>query len=81
MCLSRTNWKTTQILKENEVIKLPESIDLQQAAMLKVNLASAYLMLTNFRKLSNGNWIIQNASNSRLKKILFIYLNLRTKNN
>ena len=73
MCLSRTNWKTTQILKENEVIKLPESIDLQQAAMLKVNLASAYLMLTNFRKLSNGNWIIQNASNSAVGKNI-IYL-------
>ena len=73
MCLSRTNWKTTQILKENEVIKLPESIDLQQAAMLKVNLASAYLMLTNFRKLSKGNWIIQNASNSAVGKNI-IYL-------
>lgn len=73
MCLSRSNWKTTQILKENEVIKLPESIDLQQAAMLKVNLASAYLMLTNFRKLSRGNWIIQNASNSAVGKNI-IYL-------
>ena len=73
MCLSRTNWKTTQILKENEVVKLPESIDLQQAAMLKVNLASAYLMLTNFRKLSKGDWIIQNASNSAVGKNI-IYL-------
>ena len=83
MCLSRTNWKTTQVLKENEVIKLPENIDLQQAAMLKVNLASAYLMLTNFRKLSKGNWIIQNASNSAVgKNIIYLskFLGLKTIN-
>ena len=42
--------------------------------MLKVNLASAYLMLTNFKKLSKeSNWLTQNASNSQLEKNI-IYL-------
>ena len=55
---------TRKIVTENEIIKLPDKIDLKQSCMLKVNPATAYLMLNNYVKINEGDFIIQNASNS-----------------
>jgi NADPH:quinone reductase-like Zn-dependent oxidoreductase len=64
MSLFRANWAERLRLKDNEVIKLPEGIDLEQAAMLKVNGATALLMLDTFVDLKPGDWVIQDAANS-----------------
>lgn len=45
-------------------MKLPVKIEPAQAAMLKVNPITAWLMLKNFVDLKQGDWIVQNASNS-----------------
>jgi len=39
-------------------------VDLAQAAMMKVNVATAHLMLTQYVELKRGDWVIQNAANS-----------------
>ncbi len=44
MSLGRTNWAQQICDKAETFIRLPANIDLAQAAMLKVNVASAYLM-------------------------------------
>ena len=62
--LVRDNWVEEKIVTENEIIKLPNNIDVEQACMLKVNPATAYLMLNNYVKVKQGDFIIQNASNS-----------------
>ena len=62
--LVRDNWVEEKIVKENEIIKLPSNIDIEQASMLKVNPATAYLILNNYVKVKQGDFIIQNASNS-----------------
>lgn len=64
MSLSRTNWTQQALLKRGQVIKLPAGIDLQQAAMLKVNPATALKMLDDYVELQAGDWVIQNAANS-----------------
>lgn len=64
MSLSRNNWVQRCRLKRQEVIKLPADIDVQQAAMLKVNPATAYSMLKNYVNLQAGDWVVQNAANS-----------------
>jgi NADPH:quinone reductase-like Zn-dependent oxidoreductase len=46
------------------VIKMPAEVDVLQAAMLKVNPATAQLMLRNYVDLAPGDWVIQNAANS-----------------
>ena len=46
--LTRDNWVEQKLVNEREIIKLPSSIDLVQASMLKVNPATAYLMLNNY---------------------------------
>ena len=62
--LVRDNWVEEKIVTENEIIKLPNNIDVEQGCMLKVNPATAYLMLNNYVKVKQGDFIIQNASNS-----------------
>lgn len=62
--LVRDNWVEEKVVTENEIIKLPNKIDIEQACMLKVNPATAYLMLNNYVKINHGDFIIQNASNS-----------------
>lgn len=62
--LDRTNWAEMCLLKQNQVIKLPSGIDIQQASMLKVNPATALKMLANYVELKPGDWVIQNAANS-----------------
>ena len=62
--LVRDNWVEEKVVTENEIIKLPSNIDTEQACMLKVNPATAYLMLNNYVKVKQGDFIIQNASNS-----------------
>ena len=62
--LVRDNWVEEKIVTENDIIKLPYNIDVEQACMLKVNPATAYLMLNNYLKIKQGDFVIQNASNS-----------------
>ena len=62
--LSRDNWTEEKIVKENEIINLNKNINLLQACMLKVNPATAYIMLNNYLKINKGDFIIQNAANS-----------------
>ena len=62
--LTRGTWAENLIVKENEVIKIQKKINLCQASMLKVNPASAYLMLNNYVDLKKNDIVLQNAANS-----------------
>jgi len=64
MSLARTNWTQRIRDKAATFVRLPKEIDLAQAAMLKVNVATAHLMLTQYVDLKRGDWVIQNAANS-----------------
>jgi len=64
MSLGRGNWAEKLVLKAAEVIKAPSDIDVAQLSMLKVNPATAQLMLTSVVTLEPGGWVIQNAANS-----------------
>jgi len=62
--LARANWAERVLVKETQAIKAPAEADVLQLAMLKVNPATAYLMLTRYVTLAPGDWVIQNAANS-----------------
>ena len=64
LSLGRTNWADRVVLKGTQAIRLPADIDVEQAAMLKVNAATAYRMLQDYVDLGPGDWVIQNAANS-----------------
>jgi NADPH:quinone reductase-like Zn-dependent oxidoreductase len=62
--LARCNWAERIRVKAQQVIRLPEALSFHDAAMLKANPPSAYLMLRDYVDLEPGDWVVQNAANS-----------------
>lgn len=62
--LGRQNWAQVLNLTADKVIKVPTQADPLQLGMLKINPATAWLMLTRYVDLAPGGWVIQNAANS-----------------
>ncbi len=61
--LDRDNWVQAKKLPAAKAIKVPEA-DVLQLAMLKVNPATALLMLKGYVELAAGDTVIQDAANS-----------------
>ncbi len=64
LLMGRENWMQRKLVGAGEVIPVGVDADPLQLAMLKINPATAYLMLTRYQDLSPGDWLIQNAANS-----------------
>lgn len=63
--LRRANtWATHTTVPAEALFKLPAGIDPVQAAMLKVNPATAWRLLHGFEDLKPGDWVVQNLGNS-----------------
>jgi NADPH:quinone reductase-like Zn-dependent oxidoreductase len=62
--MDRDNWAQQRKVKAARAIKMPEGVDVLQLAMLKVNPATARLMLRDYVALQAGDWVIQDAANS-----------------
>ena len=57
-------WARYLTASADQFLKLKVTLDPAQAAMLKINPPTAYRLLTGYRELQNGHWIVQNAANS-----------------
>lgn len=57
-------WATHTTVAADSLFKLPPGLDPLQAAMLKVNPATAWRMLHGFETLQPGDFIVQNLGNS-----------------
>jgi mitochondrial enoyl-[acyl-carrier protein] reductase / trans-2-enoyl-CoA reductase len=57
-------WSSHAVTNAENLISLPPAIDPLQGAMLKVNPATAWLLLHDFTRLHPGDWIALNAANS-----------------
>jgi NADPH:quinone reductase-like Zn-dependent oxidoreductase len=57
-------WRERFRVPANRLVALPDGVDPEQLAMLRVNPATAYLMLQEFVPPEAGHWVIQNAANS-----------------
>jgi mitochondrial enoyl-[acyl-carrier protein] reductase / trans-2-enoyl-CoA reductase len=64
MIIARDSWCQRRRLPAGMVLKLPADRDVLQLAMLKVNPATALLMLRSYLELAPGDWLIQDAANS-----------------
>lgn len=81
--LRTDNWRELLLLKETELVKVAPDIVPETAAVLKVNPATALLLLRGFVDLSPGDWVVQNAANSSVGRALIAIaarLGLRTLN-
>ena len=56
-------WQDYVRVHPNQVIKVPESLSPQLSAMLKVNPATAWLLLNQIEYKEPDSWIVQNAAN------------------
>jgi trans-2-enoyl-CoA reductase len=57
-------WREACLVAAEKLVPVPDGIDSEQAAMLKVNPVTAWRMLHDFVSLKPGDWLIQNAANS-----------------
>ncbi|KAI0731214.1 NAD(P)-binding protein [Earliella scabrosa] len=58
-------WSSSRVLRAEDVIKLPSSgLSEVNAATITVNPPTAYNMLTDFVKLQEDDWVLQNGANS-----------------
>jgi trans-2-enoyl-CoA reductase len=62
--LSRDNWCQRRRVPAVELLRVPADADPRQLAMLKVNPATALLLLRRHVELRPGDWVIQDAANS-----------------
>jgi trans-2-enoyl-CoA reductase len=62
--LGRDNWCQRRKVPAAQALEVPADADMLQLAMLKVNPATALLMLRNYVELQPGDWVIQDAANS-----------------
>ncbi len=62
-------WRERLLARPSALIKLPATVDIEQAAMLKANPATAEALLT-LVDLKPGDWIMQNAANSAVGRNL-----------
>ena len=58
------SWATHAVTSQENLIKIPSGIAPLQAAMLKVNPATAWLLLHRFADLEKGDTVVLNAANS-----------------
>lgn len=63
-------WRTLVVCGADQVIRIPDDLDLDQAAMLKANPATAAALLQEAAKWAPGLGIVQNAANSAVGRLL-----------
>lgn len=76
-------WSEELVVPAGHLFKLPAGIDPRQAAMLKVNPATAWRLLRGFAEVPAGSWIVQNSANSAVGRCVIVLartLGIRTMN-
>ncbi len=61
---SHSSWRERIVLPSTDLFPLPQDADPQQLSMLGINPPTGALLLSEYVKLSPGDWVIQNAGNS-----------------
>jgi len=67
--LSRGNWTTLRLLRATDLVRLPADFPIDQAAMLRINPATAWRLL-HLARLAPGDWIIQNGARSSVASLV-----------
>jgi mitochondrial enoyl-[acyl-carrier protein] reductase / trans-2-enoyl-CoA reductase len=70
--MQRENWVQRRRIPAAEAIPLPAGFDPAQAAMLRINPATALLLLEDNVALKPGDWVIQNVANSAVGRHLIV---------
>jgi mitochondrial enoyl-[acyl-carrier protein] reductase / trans-2-enoyl-CoA reductase len=63
-------WADTVVVHERMAPKAPSGADPEQAALMRANPATAELMLSDIVALRQGDWVVQNAANSAVGRLV-----------
>jgi trans-2-enoyl-CoA reductase len=75
--MARENWAQRRRIRAEDALPIPEGLDLQQAAMLRINPATALLLLEDHVALQPGDWVIQDVANSAVGRHLIVLAKAR----
>jgi len=70
--MARENWAQRRRVRAEDAVPIPAGLDLKQAAMLRINPATAQLLLEDHVALNPGDWVIQNVANSAVGRHLIV---------
>lgn len=65
-------WREAAVVKADKLLAVPNEIEPEQAATLKINPLTAWRMLHDFVRLEPGDWVIQNAANSAAGRAVIV---------
>ena len=63
-------WCAARVCNQDELVQIPDAVPFDQAAMLAVNPPAAWRMLNDFVTLNPGDWVVQNAANSSVGRLV-----------
>src|SRR6266704_4079006 len=75
--MQRENWVQRRRIRGEDAIPLPPGLDPAQAAMLRINPATALLLLEDHVTLGPGDWVIQDVANSAVGRHLIVLARAR----
>jgi len=75
--MQRENWVQRRRIRSEDAIPVPAGLDLAQAAMLRINPATALLLLEDQVVLKPGDWVIQDVANSAVGRHLIVLAKAR----
>jgi len=75
--MQRENWVQRRRIRSEDAIPVPAGLDLAQAAMLRINPATALLLLEDHVALAPGDWVIQDVANSAVGRHLIVLAKAR----
>jgi mitochondrial enoyl-[acyl-carrier protein] reductase / trans-2-enoyl-CoA reductase len=75
--MQRENWVQRRRIRGEDAIPVPAGLDLAQAAMLRINPATALLLLEDHVSLAPGDWVIQDVANSAVGRHLIVLAKAR----
>jgi NADPH:quinone reductase-like Zn-dependent oxidoreductase len=71
--LSSFTWRERIVIAAERLVVLPANADLRQLAMVSVNPVTALLLLSEFKALKSGDWVVQNAANSGVGRAVIAF--------
>jgi NADPH:quinone reductase-like Zn-dependent oxidoreductase len=75
--MQRENWVQRRRIRAEDAIPIPSGLDLAQAAMLRINPATALLLLEDHVAPAPGDWVIQDVANSAVGRHLIVLAKAR----
>jgi NADPH:quinone reductase-like Zn-dependent oxidoreductase len=75
--MQRENWTQRRRIPAEDAIPIPPGLDVAQAAMLRINPATALCLLEDHVALKAGDWVIQDVANSAVGRHLIVLAKVR----